>query len=237
MTDRRSFLAAVTGILALAGFSPACGADLPRVLVVTGGHEFEPEFFSLFEGNWCEAARVDSNEKAFAEKLVGRYDAVALYDMNQELSPAGRENIRAYLDAGGGLVVLHHALVSYNGWEWWWREVLGASYREQESPGMPASTYRHDTEMKFTVLERHPVTTGLENWSMKDETYGSMWYAEGLKVLAESDSHQGTAPAVWLGPWSRGRVVCIQPGHGKEAFGNENYRRLVRQAVLWAAGE
>jgi hypothetical protein len=28
----------------------------------------------------------------------------------------------------------------------------------------------------------------------------------------------------------------IQPGHGKEAHNNPSYRRLVRNAMFWAAG-
>jgi type 1 glutamine amidotransferase len=235
MINRRKVIAVAAGLLVMAGLALASDATPPRVLVVTGGHEFEPEFHGMFEGGWCEVTRAGSNEEAFAVSLAGKYDVVVLYDMNQELSDSGKANLKAWLGAGGGVVVLHHALVSYNGWEWWRVEVTGASYREQESPGMPASTYKHDTEMKFSILKAHPVTAGLESWSMLDETYGGMWYGAGLDVLIESDSHQGPAPAVWLGPWGESRVVCIQPGHGREAFENEHYRRLLRQAVIWAA--
>jgi type 1 glutamine amidotransferase len=30
--------------------------------------------------------------------------------------------------------------------------------------------------------------------------------------------------------------VVIQLGHGKEAHENANYRKLVRNAIVWAAG-
>jgi hypothetical protein len=44
------------------------------------------------------------------------------------------------------------------------------------------------------------------------------------------------AGVAWIGPWEKSRVVVIQLGHGKEAHENANYRRLVRNAIVWAAG-
>ena len=38
-------------------------------------------------------------------------------------------------------------------------------------------------------------------------------------------------------PWEKSRVVVIQLGHGREAHENPTYRKLVRNATLWAAGK
>jgi type 1 glutamine amidotransferase len=40
----------------------------------------------------------------------------------------------------------------------------------------------------------------------------------------------------WISPYKAARVVVIQLGHGREAHLDANYRRLVRNAIVWAGG-
>jgi type 1 glutamine amidotransferase len=41
--------------------------------------------------------------------------------------------------------------------------------------------------------------------------------------------------AAWIGPWEKSRVVAIQLGNGKEVHENANYRKPMRNAIVWAA--
>ena len=44
-------------------------------------------------------------------------------------------------------------------------------------------------------------------------------------------------PVAWIGPCATSRVVSIQLGHDRHAHGNPAFRKLVRNAILWAAGK
>ena len=99
-----------------------------RLLVVTGGHDYETSFYTLFEGYpdlvWDHAT---SDQEAFKQNIVPKYDVVLLYNMSQGLDDKGRENLRAFVESGKGLVVLHHAIADYQTWPWWSKEVVGRS--------------------------------------------------------------------------------------------------------------
>ncbi|HRV07717.1 MAG TPA: ThuA domain-containing protein [Acidobacteriota bacterium] len=210
-------------------------AEVPRVLVVTGGHEYDTGFYELFAGEWIRWWHATSNTEAFRDPIRDKFDVVLLYDMSRELSEAGRSHLREFLESGKGLVVLHHALADYDTWEWWGREVVGARYI-QEGNGQPASTYRHDVELKVQAVAEHPITQDLGPFHYVDETYKDMWFSPDIRVLMKTDAETSDGPVVWIGPYERSRVVVIQLGHDDQAFRYPGFRELVRRSIAWAAG-
>jgi type 1 glutamine amidotransferase len=209
-----------------------------RVLVVTGGHDHELSFYSLFDKAAGLNVNVDPHPAAFRRDIRKDYDVVALYDMVQvsDVDERRRGNLQSFVESGKGLVILHHALCSYNAWEWWWREVAGARYLLKAEGTTSASTYRHDETLKVMRRGDHPVLTGIRETQFVDETYGRMWHSPGNKVLLATDNATADGPLAWVSPYEKSRVVAIQPGHGREAHEHPMYRRLVRNAVLWSAG-
>ncbi len=228
----------------LAAMSPAGAAAAPelerkpvRVLVVTGGHDYETSFYTVFEGQegfvWSHAV---SNGEAFREDIRDRYDVLVLYDMSQDLDANGKANLRAFVEGGKGLVLLHHAIADYNDWPWWYEEVVGGRYLLEDDGDTPASTYRHDEPIHAWPTGSHPVTEGIEPFDVVDETYGGMWISPEAQVLLETDNPTGDAPIAWVSAYPKSRVVYVQLGHGSAAHRHPAYRKLVGNAILWAAG-
>jgi hypothetical protein len=228
---------AASGAVTLPAEPGARGAAPVRLLVVTGGHAYETSFYTLFEGRreirWTHAF---SNTEAFRSDLRDRYDALLLYDMSREIGERERAHLRAFLESGKGMVVLHHALADYNGWPWWSEEVVGGKYLLKPEAGRPASTFRHDQEIFIETAQQHPVTAGVGPLHLYDEVYKGMWISPKVKVLLKT-AHPESDPAVaWISPYAQSRVAVIQPGHGRESHLHPGYGTLVRNAVLWAAG-
>ena len=215
----------------------AAAADPVRVLVVTGGHGYETSFYTLFEGyadvKWNHAV---SNTDAFARDLRDRYDVLVLYDMVQELGEKGREHLRHFLESGKGLVVLHHAILNYQDWPWWYETVVGGRYLVKPEGDLAASSYRHDEQMTLRAVGEHPITRGIETIEIEDETYRDVWIAHDVTPLLETDNPTSDRIVAWTSPYEKSRVVYIQPGHGSPAHRNDGYRRLVYNALMWAAG-
>lgn len=207
-----------------------------RLLVVTGGHDYPTSFYALFEGHpdltWDHAT---SAEEAYRRDLRPHYDVLVLYDMPKDLSPAGRANLQAFAESGKGIVVLHHALASYPGWAWY-EQLVGARYLEAPAGGRPASTYQHDVDFTLTPAREHPVVAGLGPMRLHDETYKGVWHDDRVLPLLTADHPTSDRVVAWVSPYARSRVVAIQPGHGAEAHRDPAYRRLLRQAIVWAAG-
>jgi len=205
-----------------------------RVLVVTGGHSYPTAFYTVFEQPGIAWDHAVSSEEAYRADLRERYDVLVLHDMPRTLSDAGQQHLREFAESGKGLVVVHHAIVSYPEWDWY-RDLIGARYFEQPRDGRPASTYRHDERMRIAVTRAHPVTDGLAPFTVLDETYKGMWLAPTNTVLLTTDNPTGDAPVAWISAYARSRVVTIQLGHGPESHRDPSFRRLMLNAITWTA--
>ena len=226
-----------TGACGLAASPKGAGHPPLRLLVVTGGHDYPTSFYTLFESpkefQWDHAT---SNHEAFRSDLRAKVDVLVLYDSSTEISEAERKNLTDFAKGGKGIVVLHHAIVDYPDWEWWWREVIGGKYLLKPEGGMPASTYLHDQELSVEPVGKHPIHTGLGPMRINDETYKGMWISPQVNVILKTDNPTSDGPVAWVSPFKDSRVVFIQLGHGELAHRHAGYRRLVRNAILWSGG-
>src|SRR3984893_15848734 len=161
---------------------PQPKADSVRALVITGGHDHETSFYSLFEG-YKDLARVPvtSSTTAFQSDLRGKYDVLIMYDFSRDLNETGKKNLRAFVESGKGIVVLHHALLNYQHWPWWYEDVVGGSYRLQKDGDSPSSTYKGDQKISVTPEGKHPITKAIEPFEVVDETYKRMWISPRVR--------------------------------------------------------
>jgi type 1 glutamine amidotransferase len=224
----------------IAAISPAAGAAQAaplRLLVVTGGHDYPTSFYTLFDEpakfHWDHAV---SNHEAFQSDLREKYDVLVLYDMSTEISDAEKKNLVDFLESGKGMVVLHHAILDYPQWEWWWRDVVGGKYLTNPEGGMPASTYLHDQEIDVEPATKDPILAGIGRMRLLDETYKGMWISPKVTPLLKTQNPTSDPVIAWISPYEKSRVVYIQLGHGEPAHRNPGYRRLVHNAILWAGG-
>jgi type 1 glutamine amidotransferase len=213
--------------------------DGTRVLVVTSGHAYSPSFYTVFSTNpkirWNH---VGNHKEAFTANLKNRYDVIVLYDMANDLTETERKNLREFVEAGRGIVSLHHAIVDYTEWPWWWEEVIGGKYFAKPLGNHTASSYKEGVPMLVRPVkgkERHPIVRGLGDLTIVDECYRGMWHSPAIDVLMETVNELNDRPVVYTGPGNR-KVVYIQLGHGPEAHHHPGYRKLVANAIEWAAG-
>jgi len=216
---------------------PPRAAGAPKVLLVTGGHDHDVSFYSVLDRDDLDV-RVDpypSGLRGGPREPGPDTDVVVLYDMPAAMTPEQKDTLRSWIEHGGGLVVLHHAIAGRSGWRWWHEEVVGARYVEA-GDAEPPSSYRHDEVVRVSVVARHPVTAGIEPFVILDETYKGLWLSPRIEVLLRTDNPTSDGPVAWTFPHPKARVAVIQLGHGREAHLHPSFRRLVHNAVLWAAG-
>jgi type 1 glutamine amidotransferase len=224
-----------TGIRA----NPKPKADAVRVLVVTGGHAYPTSFYTLFEGYddivWRHAT---TQHEAFTPNMKNRYDVVLLHDMGETIGDTEKASLQAFVEAGKGVVAVHHSIVDYTSWPWWYEEVIGGKYFNAAIDSHPKSAYKEGLELvanPVKTMANHPVIRGVGPLVMEDEAYSGMWHAPGIQVLMEEDHPLSDKPVVWLGPHPH--VIYIQPGHSESTHRNPAYRKLVHNAILWSAGK
>ena len=235
------------GVLILFGLLlSAANADSKiKVLVVTGGHGFEQApFFKMFTDNaeieFLAAEHAKTNATVYERKDLSDFDVVVLYDMAQQITDEQKARFLALFEKGVGLVVLHHALVSYQQWPDYER-IIGGRYQEPDAakPGTitEAVGWKHDEIIPVTVVAtNHPVTAGLTNFTIYDEIYWGYRVGADVTPLISTTHPKSGKPLAWARTEGKSRVVYVQLGHGKEAFEDANYRKLLAQSIRWTAG-
>ncbi|HZW34504.1 MAG TPA: ThuA domain-containing protein [Isosphaeraceae bacterium] len=212
-------------------------ADAVKALLITGGHDHEAAFYSLFSGDRAiDWLPVDTAANAFKKDLRGQYDLIIMYDFTRDLDDAGKQNLRAFVESGKGVVVLHHALLNYQAWTWWSEEVVGGRYRLRREGASPSSSVKNDQQIWVRPAGTHPVLNGIHPFHIVDESYKNLYLSPRIQPLLTTDNPTSDTHLAWIGPCATSRVVAIQLGHGHSAFGHPSYRALVHNAVLWAAG-
>ena len=217
-------------ILFLLAAAPLLAQPL-RVQLVTGGHDHEPSLYAIFDNQAGFKTNVRPHPQAFTADFRRNTDVLVLYDMIKTGLPENkRARLREFAEAGKGIVILHHAICSHTDWPWWFEEVAGGLYTEK-------STFLHDETMPIKIKKVHPITKGLHDFVIHDETYKNLWISPKVDVLLTTTNPSSDGPVAWISPYAKSRVVFIQLGHGPEAHRNPNYQRLVQQALLWAGGK
>jgi type 1 glutamine amidotransferase len=212
-------------------------AEAVRGLLITGGHDHETSFYTLFEGHKdLDRVRVTDSNTAFQSDLRDKYDVLIMYDFSRDLKETSKKNLRDFVESGKGIVVLHHALLNYQDWPWWYEDVVGGSYRLQKNGDIPSSTYNGDQKISVTPEGKHPITKAIEPFEVVDETYKRMWFSPRVRPLLTTDNPNSDKLLAWIGPCETSRVVAIQLGHGPTVFSHQRYRALVHDAILWSAG-
>jgi type 1 glutamine amidotransferase len=222
----------------LNGVSAGPKSGAVKGLLITGGHDHDASFYTIFDGvKELASLPVVSSATAFKTDLRGKYDVVIMYDFSRDLDDAGKKNLRDFVESGGGVVVLHHALLDYQNWAWWTDQAVGGSYRLSRDGDRPSSSVKNNQQLSVTPAETHPITAGIAPFHVEDETYKNMRFSPKIRPLLTTDNPTSDTHLAWIGPDESFRVVAIQLGHGPTAFSNSSYRAIVHNAILWAAGK
>jgi hypothetical protein len=161
--------------------------------------------------------------------------------------PAAMAAFRKYMTEGrGGWVGLHHASLlgnfdRYHVWPWY-RDFMG---------GILWKDYIRDfASGKVVVDDRtHPVMKGIPaSFVIKKEE----WYTYDksprpkVHVIASVDESSyvpngrikmGDHPVIWTNDHIKARNVYIVMGHSPVLFDDDAYKAILKNAILWAAGQ
>src|SRR6266567_2457673 len=147
-------------LVASAAEAATATAEKIRVLVVTGGHGFEKEpFFKLFKDNPDITFQAVEHPHAYAllkPDAAKQWDVLVLYDMQAAIPDEAKEDFVARLKEGKGLVVLHHALCSYQHWPEYAKIIGGQYFLDKtivDGVDRSASSYKHDVDFKIHVAD------------------------------------------------------------------------------------
>ncbi len=212
-----------------------------RVAVVTGHHPFDVVGFhqALRALPETDCYAQDLTDFASAPPEVRRgYDAVVFYNMHTALpgeDPSWFEaGIGPVIDQLGesdqGIIILHHALLAFPE-SAVWSGLVGIGQRT-------LSSYHPDQTLRIDVADRaHPITVGLDSWTIVDETYAMAEPdEEGNRVLLTTKHSPSMRAIAWTRRFRNARVLCYQSGHDNRVYADPGFRTVLGRGIRWCAG-
>jgi uncharacterized protein len=224
-----------------------CGAFLlqakpVRVLVVTGGHDYQQKPFNqmltyLGKEFSCKVISFPEAFTMFSPENRDQFDVVVFYHMWQKITDEEAKNLADCIREGKPLVVLHHSICAFDDWPEYVR-IIGGKYFHKPTiingKEYPASSYKHDLKFMLHVIDpKHPVTKGLHDFEVADETYLGYYVDPEAKPLLTTDEPSSTPVTGWSKKYGKAQVVTIQSGHDSLTFANPSFRKLLKQSIIW----
>ncbi|MBN2474261.1 MAG: ThuA domain-containing protein [Pirellulales bacterium] len=215
-----------------------------RVLLTFGGHGFEEEpFFAMFDAmpdvRYTKAPLPQSAD-LLKPGLEKDYDVIVMYDMVGGISPEQQKAFVALLKKGIGVVSLHHNMGAHSDWGEF-RKIIGGKFIlkpcEIDGQQYAVSGWSHDEDMKVTVADKeHPITKGVGDFEIHDETYKGYYTAPDVKVLLKTDHPKNDPELAWVKDYGKSRVLYLMLGHDSKAWANPSFVKILTQGIDWAAG-
>lgn len=225
-------------ILIFLGIISAC--EKPEsVLLVLGGHEYDTtEFFETFgslDGVDFDSVSHPGAMELLASDQILNYDVVIFYDFIPDMDQSDSTVFLHLSNLGISMLFLHHSLCNFQGWEGY-MQMVGGRYH---TPGFGTdslllSDYRHDIQLEMQITDpNHPVTAGIEAFTIRDEGYSNIAYMPGITTLLETD-HPDCSPITgWVNSYDRSTIVYLMLGHDKHAYSNEAFKKLLTNSIHW----
>jgi hypothetical protein len=220
----------------------AAEAKKLRVLVLTGGHSYDKKTFpETFQGQADIDFKIQEGGKPFEDISKWDYDVMVLFNFRNKISETSRANFLKLLERGVGLVVMHHAVSAYPNWVEY-NNVIGATYSLKKGlvrNGMKfmRPVWKHDVDFNVRIEDKsHPITKGMSDFKIHDESYKGWAYHPGSHLLLSTDQKLNNHRLAWTRFYKKARVFFIQLGHGKQAFQSKEFQKLTAQGIRWTAG-
>lgn len=218
-------------------------APAPRpleIVLVTGPKDHGPgeHDYPAFLAEWTAllgrlpAVHVGAAFRAPGAGDFERASLIVLYSMDGAFWSGERlRAVDAFLERGGGLALLHSAVIADDPDALAARTGLAAPARSLR--------FRHGPLTLRSAATRSPLLRGLPAaLTLTDETYWPLSGDESrVEVLATAEEEGRARPMAWTFRRGRGRVFASVLGHYTATLDDPLVRVLLLRGMAWAAGE
>ena len=157
--------------------------------------------------------------------VLAKGDSVSARIREPWETPEVEEAFVNYVEAGGGLLVIHSGTTGKTGAD-----------RLHALMGCRFISHPEQCPVTVTPLKQHPITEGVQPFTQQDEHYFIDLYARDADILAVSSSVHGVTVSGYVRTQGKGRVCVLTPGHNLAVWQDMEYRKMLCNALRFCAG-
>ena len=240
MIYRRIAAAAVVTVLAVGAVVPVMfsaaepagekPAKIKVLFIRQGGHDWKnlsPLLVDAMHKTGDFEVTLSENLDDFTAERIGKYDVAMFTGSGVNFTRVEQEKgLCDFVRKGGGYVGIHSATDSFKRSEPYW-ELVGGRFAGHG--GGKFKVYIYDAE--------HPITKGLKDFEIQDETYRHHYHSNVcMRCLIRMNRGKERQSMGWVQHYGKGRMFYTSLGHGREAWANPHFQRLVVRGAYWSAG-
>jgi len=221
-------LVAVAVASATPDASAAPAGKIKLLMLHNGGHSFEgftKAMDPVLEKTGDFDVTVGESFDVLKPENIKKFDVVLFYGSGGKMDEAAAGGLEGFVSGGGGMAGVHATDANKNSDVYW--RLIGGRFI-----GHGGGKFMVRIEDK-----KHPVTAGMEDFEIQDETYRNKYHPEAeIHSLVHMDRGDEQQSMAWVQEIGKGRVFCTTLGHGGGAFANPEFQRFVLRGLYWAAG-
>lgn len=204
------------------------------LLLVGGSHHDSPEIRAalqtIFESDGAHTVSQSEDMAVLSPDGLAGIDVVVNATTDREPEPVEHYALINHVAGGAGLVVVHGGLASF------WNSqayfgMIGSKFAGKSLDERGSGDFVVEFGPNRHTLQ-HPITLGLENYTVNDELFFLQGDQTQWQVLARAQGH----PVMYAKTFGLGRVFVSALGHDETRFLVPNTTEVMRRGALWAAG-
>lgn len=229
----------------LALLTVCCCSDKPvRILILSGNNNHDWQQTTpliqkiLLRNLYC---KIDVTERpdTIHLSMLKPYDAIvsnwnAWPELNGLWNPEAKNALEDFMMQGGGFVCVHSASATHYDWPPY-LEMTGGRWGDKTHHG-PID----DCTVQI-VNKEHPVTKGLQAFTIRDELWVDLECSRSIEVLCavQAEEYKDTPgklePVVIITRYGKGSGFYLALGHDTAAMSNPGWQNLMIRGTQWAA--
>jgi len=220
----------LTALALMAFAGDALAAEKTKVLLVGGrGHDwkgFHAVISEVLDKTGDFEVTLTAELDDLKSQSINKYDLVLFYGSGGDFADAAQEQgLEQFVKAGGALAGVH-ATDAFKKSDVYWK-LFGGRFS-----GHGGGTFTIRIEDK-----KHPITAPMQDFEINDETYRNNYHPDfKLQSLGRIDRDKEQQSMIWVQQYGKGLIFNTTLGHGKAAWDNPAFQRLVVRGLYWAAG-
>jgi len=233
LTRVQRYLAASLFLLATLGLLTSAESEGRKMQVLVLGNEGDTHALENTVAEWVQPVAKEGINVFYsispadlnAQKL-SNFDVLVLYASYDSLSPAQETALTNFVNNGKGLVALHHAAESFPRSAAYGKLIGGRIDRKATA-----------TFTANILIADHAVTSGVTAFDTPEETFTFKELSNDRTVLMDRTEGTLKVPVTWVRTQGRGRIFYTSYGHDAKTWKQPDFQALMRNGVIWAAGD